>query len=178
MTSAASSASTPTNMPKAVSSDCENRKWLSSAKKPRKKITKASRRALSSSVLSVSSSRISALPASRPRRERNCAAVNASDNNNKPALIQREGRGFCFRVSQARQLSTIRPNTVVDQGIWADCISTIHPITASRNNVSRLSRGSAPSQGRLRNQSRGEELAGSVFMRALRSGAAVDQGHW
>ena len=97
---------------------------------------------------------------------------------NEPALIQREGRGFCFRVSQARQPSTIRPNTVVDQGIWADCISTIHPITASRNNVSRLSRGSAPSQGRLRNQSRGEELAGSVFMRAHRSGAAVDQGHW
>ena len=53
-------------MAAAVVSDCETKKLLSIVKKPRKKITMASRRARISSVLSASSMMTSVTPASRP----------------------------------------------------------------------------------------------------------------
>jgi hypothetical protein len=60
-------------MAAAVASDCEKKKFVSIVKKPRKKMTKASRRARSSSVLSASSATISVTPASRPSSVR-CVA--------------------------------------------------------------------------------------------------------
>ena len=127
-------------MPTAVSSDCENRKWLSSVKKPRKKMTKASRWALSSSVLSASSSKISALPASRPKMVRNCEAVMPMASTSKPMRTQRVGRGFCRIVSHARHASKPRQKPLISPGMCGICISTTQPTTASRNRVSRLSR--------------------------------------
>ena len=66
LTRAVSRPSSATSIATAVSSDCELKKFVSIAKKPRKKMTKASRRARSSSVLSASSTTTSVTPASRP----------------------------------------------------------------------------------------------------------------
>ena len=64
--SAVSRPSRPSIMATATTSDCEKKKLLSSVKKPRKKITIASRRARISSVLSPSKITISVTPGSRP----------------------------------------------------------------------------------------------------------------
>lgn len=69
-TSAVSKPTRPIAMASAVSSDCECRKLAISAKKPRKKMTIASRLARSSMVLSVSSMLTRVTPASAPRMVR------------------------------------------------------------------------------------------------------------
>ena len=90
----------------ATNSDCEKKKLASRVKKPRKKITIASRRARSSSVLSTSSMMISVTPASRPTIVRCDSTVSAMATTSSPALIQGLGSGFCAQASQPRQSSS------------------------------------------------------------------------
>ena len=85
LTSAVSRPSRPTSIAAAVSSDCEKKKLVSIVKKPRKKITKASRRARSSSVLSASSTTISVTPASRPSKVRCVNSVAPSVTASRPS---------------------------------------------------------------------------------------------
>ncbi|MNT11429.1 hypothetical protein D3C72_1463080 [compost metagenome] len=66
LTKAVSRPTRPIAMARAVSSDCECRKLASSAKKPRKNTTMASRRARISRVLSASSMLMRVTPASEP----------------------------------------------------------------------------------------------------------------
>ena len=67
-TSAVSKPHTETSIASATTSDCEYRKWVSTMKKPRKKTTKASRRARSSSVFSAISATSKVMPGSLPSR--------------------------------------------------------------------------------------------------------------
>ena len=90
----------------ATSSDCEKKKLASSVKKPRKKITIASRRARSSSVLSTSSMMISVTPASRPTMVLCETMVSTSAISSRPPLIQRLGSGRWVHASQARHSSS------------------------------------------------------------------------
>jgi hypothetical protein len=68
LTSAVSRPSSASSIATAVSRVCDWKKLVSMAKKPRKKTTKASRRARSSIVLSASSTTTNVTPASRPSR--------------------------------------------------------------------------------------------------------------
>ncbi|OGB41534.1 MAG: hypothetical protein A2W72_00975 [Burkholderiales bacterium RIFCSPLOWO2_12_67_14] len=141
LTSAVSRPSSAIRMPAAVSSDCEWKKWVSRVKKARKNTTKASRRARSSSVLSASSTTMSVTPASRPKRVRWVHQVAATVNASKPMRQAQPGNGSPRSAKVVRQASTPAVSAVHHHGIWPICIITTQAITASRNSVSRVSRG-------------------------------------
>ncbi|CAM3693118.1 Secreted protein [Paracidovorax anthurii] len=141
LTSAASRPSSATSIAAAVASDCEKKKLLSIVKKPRKKITMASRRARSSSVLSASSITISVTPASRPTMVRCDATVSTTEAASSRPSIQCPGSG-CARSARApRQASRPAASRPVHTGTWGTSGSMIQPTVTSRKSVSRVSRG-------------------------------------
>ncbi len=143
LTSAVSSPSSPTSMAAAVSNDCEKKKLVSIAKKPRKKITKASRRARSSSVLRASRVTTSVTPASRPSSVRCVASVAARATASRPTSHHLPGNGRDCTASQPRHSSTPAASRLHHQGRLPVCGRMTQAITSSRNRVSRASRGSA-----------------------------------
>ena len=143
LTNAVSSPSKATSIAPAVSSDWEKKKFVSIVKKPRKKITKASRRARSSSVFSESSTTIRVTPASRPSRVRWVQSVAPRVIASRARRQARPGRGRAVTASQPRQSSTAAASAVHQAGRCETWGMTIQAITASRNRVSRASRGRA-----------------------------------
>ena len=125
----------------AVTSDCDTKKLLSRVKKPRKKITIASRRARSSSVLSDSRTMMSVTPASRPMMVRNVRSVSPTPSASSAPVSQRLGSGRPCQVSQPRQASTPAARAVVQPGRVGSCAEITQAMTASRKSVSRVSRG-------------------------------------
>ena len=148
LTSAVSSPISPSNMAAAVGSDCEKKKLVSIVKKPRKKMTKMSRRARSSRVLSASSTTTSVTPASRPSTVRWVTRVAPIATASRPSSHQVPGRGLALTASQPRQASTAPASVLHQSGRLPTCGRITHPITSSRNSVSRLSRGSAARRAR------------------------------
>ena len=142
-TSAVSRPSSPTTMEAAVSSDCEKKKFVSIVKKPRKKMTKASRRARSSSVLSASSRVVRVTPASRPSTVLWVSRVPAMAASSMPSSHQRPGRGRVCQASQPRHSRHPPASAVAHSGSTLSCGSITQPTTSSRKRVSRLSRGRA-----------------------------------
>ena len=112
-------------------------------KKPRKKITNASRRARSSSVLSVSSTTSSVTPASRPISVPCVAYVPASVNTKSSSSQALRGRLRALSASQPRHSSTAAAPRLHHSGKRAACGNSTQAITASKNSVSRPSRGNA-----------------------------------
>ena len=110
-------------------------------KKPRKNTTSASRRARSSSVFSVSSITTSVTPASRPSSVRCEAQVPASVMTSSTMSHQRPGSGRAVTASQPRHTSTPAASALAQIGKCATCGKITQPITASKNSVSRASRG-------------------------------------
>ena len=141
LTSAVSSPSSAISMATAVGSDCEKKKLLSMVKKPRKKITRASRRARASSVFRASSTTTSATPASRPRMVRWVTSVAPTASASRASSTQRWGRGRAVQASQPRHSSRPAASALVHSGRWPACGAITQAITASRNSVSRASRG-------------------------------------
>ena len=140
-TSAVSSPHTDSIIAAAVSSDCEYRKFVNTRKKPRKKTTIASRRARSSSVFSAISTTSMVTPASLPKSVRSVHSVSAAATISTPATAQRLGSVPLVSARCTRQ-NNITPVSAMHQGArCARCGSKVQPITASWNNVSRLSRG-------------------------------------
>ena len=140
--SAVSKPTSATSMAMAVGMDCEKKKLLSIVKKPRKKITMASRRARASSVLSASSMAIRVTPASRPRMVRKLASVAATASTRSATSSQRGGRLRPPSARPARQASSRQENAPAHSGRCANSGSSTQAITPSRNSVSRASRGS------------------------------------
>ena len=141
LTSAVNRPSMATSMAAAVSRDCEKKKLVSIVKKLRKKTTKASRRARNSSVLSVSNTTISVTPASRPSRVRCVNRVAPMVRTSRTASHQRDGKGRAVQASQPRQSSTPAASRLHQTGRLPICGRITQAITASRNSVSRPSRG-------------------------------------
>ncbi len=146
LTSAVSSPSSATSRAAAVGSDCEKKKLASSVKKPRKNTTMASRRARSSSVLSASSTTISVTPASRPTMVRCDSSVSATAAASSAPITQRPGRARAPTASQPRQASSAAASALVHSGRYAASGATQQATTASRNRVSRASRGRCESR--------------------------------
>ncbi len=142
LTSAVSRPSSATSMASAVSRDWEKKKLVSMVKKPRKNTTKASRRARTSSVFKASSSTISVIPASRPSSVRCVYQVAASATPNSASSHQREGSGLSVSAKAPRSSNKAALNRLHHNGRWFTCGMTTQATTASRNKVSRLSRGS------------------------------------
>ena len=140
-TSAVSRPHTDTSIAAATSSDCEYRKWVRIRKKPRKNTTKASRRARSSSVLSAIRLTIIVTPASLPSRVWCVHSVRPAASTSAAISTQRPGNAAFVNASHARQASTTPVSTLHHTGKCDRCGSTVQPITASRNKVSRASRG-------------------------------------
>jgi hypothetical protein len=128
-------------MAAAVSRDWEKKKFVSIVKKPRKKITKASRRARNSRVLSASSTTIRVTPASRPSKVRWVHSVAPIVRASKASRQPRLGRWRPATASQPRQISTPPARAVHHRGRWPTCGITTQAITTSRNRVSLVSRG-------------------------------------
>ena len=143
LTSAVSRPISATSTAAAVVSDCEKKKLLSTVKKPRKKITSASRRARASSVFSASSSTTSTTPASRPSSVRCVASVAATASTKSATTVQRPGSALPRQASTPRHSSNAATAALVHSGRCATCGATTQAITASRNSVSRASRGRA-----------------------------------
>jgi hypothetical protein len=143
LTSAVSSPMSPTSMAAAVASDCEKKKFVSIVKKPRKKTTKMSRRARSSSVLSASRTTISVTPASRPSTVRCVTRVAPMAMASTPSSHHVPGSGLDATASQPRHSSTAAASTLHHHGRLPTCGRITQPITSNRNSVSRLSRGRA-----------------------------------
>ena len=143
LTSAVSRPSRASSIAAAVSSACEKKKLVSIVKKPRKKITNASRRARSSSVFSASRITIRVTPASRPSSVRWVNHVAPSARTSSTTSHHWLGRRRAVSASQPRHSSTPAASEVHHQGRWPTWGSTTQPITSSRNSVSRVSRGSA-----------------------------------
>ena len=131
----------PLRQAAAVPRDCELRKFVSTTKKPRKNSTIASRRARSSSVFSASSTTSIDTPASRPMSVPSCQAVAAAASPSSATTVQRPGRGLPVRVRCTRQASTAATPMPNHAGRRSRCGATVQAATATRNSVSRLSRG-------------------------------------
>jgi hypothetical protein len=141
LTRAVSRPSSATSMAAAVASDCENRKLASSVKKPRKNTTMASRRARSSSVLSASSMTMRVTPASVPTMVRCVSSVSPTASASSAPTTQRPGSGRARQASQPRQASSAMASAMVQAGKWPASGPMQQATTASRNSVSRASRG-------------------------------------
>ncbi len=141
LTRAVSRPSSPISIAAAVSSDCERKNPVSRVKKPRKKITKASRRALNSSVFSASRLTTSVTPASWPSRVPWVTRVAMVAAASRPSSHQRPGNGRPVNASVPRHSSTATTSAAHQAGRYAACGNTIQPISSSRNSVSRVSRG-------------------------------------
>ena len=141
LTKAVSKPSSASSMAKAVSSDCEKKKLLSMQKNPKKNTTKASRWARSSRVLRASKITIMVTPASRPSRVRWVAQVALMATTKIKASHQWLGKGLDCQASAPRQSNTKATRALHHTGRCPTCGSTTMAITASKNRVSRLSRG-------------------------------------
>jgi len=141
LTSAVNKPSSASSIAAAVSSDCEKKKLVSIVKKLRKKMTKASRCARSSSVFNVSNTTISVTPASRPSRVRCVINVAPTVSTSNAKTHHREGKARAVQASQPRQNSTATANRLHQTGKLLICGATTQPITTSKNKVSRASRG-------------------------------------
>ena len=148
LTSAVSRPSNATSMAAATGRACEKKKLASSVKKPRKNTTMASRRARSSSVLSASSITISVTPASRPTMVPCDSSVSSTTSANSTAVSQRPGSGRLPLASQARQTSSVAVMALAQAGRCAASGAMQQAMTASRNSVSRASRGRRDSGAR------------------------------
>ena len=142
LTSAVSMPSSASSMAAAVSSDCELKKLLIMVKKPRKKMTSASRRARNSRVFRAKRAITSVTPASRPTNVPCEKTVPATARGaSRPELIQRLGRGRLCQASHPRHTSTPAASSVVHTGRVGTCGAITQAITTSKNSVSRASRG-------------------------------------
>ena len=141
LTSAVSSPSNDTSMAAAVNRLCEKKKLLSRVKKPKKKMTNASRRARISSVFNASNTTIKVTPASRPNRVRKLSSVAAMASSNRPISHQREGSGSERTAITPRQKSNSPVMMLHHTGRFSTWGATVQAITTSRNRVSRASRG-------------------------------------
>src|SRR4051794_10847496 len=110
-------------------------------KKPRKKTTKASRRARSSSVFSAIRATARVTPGSLPSSVRYDKTVSPIAAISTATSTQRPGSAALTSASRPRQSRTSAVSASDHAGRCAACGSTVQAMTASRNSVSRASRG-------------------------------------
>ena len=142
LTSAASRPHRASNAARAVSRLCECKNTVTRLKKPRKKITMASRRARISRVFMVSSKASRATPASGPTMVRNCSQMLPTTSANTPSSSQRPGSACCCHARRARHSNMPTPKAPAHSGKCASWGSSTSATAARISRVSRASRGS------------------------------------